>query len=261
MICLLSIVTASLPGSLWAQDPGDVREWRSRGKSVEAMILGVEGNQVILQPYSPVKVPLESLSESDQAFAKAWQERHQKDQELLAQARLAEIYSAEAIKPLQGNLTKLDRSERVAELEKYEIEKPENLRVIGYYFSNAGAPNDRYLPEVNKTYTRLRKRTNVFEIIYVSVDDSEKALEASIKGNGVEFPVFDFVLGRRIPFFGTIYKGMIPQLVIVDKDGKVLADSLVAKDSPPNFAEALKVLEKQVRIARREVEGEVDDLE
>lgn len=258
---LLSLTGWMLVASVWAQDRDDVREWRSRGKTLEAMILGVEGNNVILQPYSPVKVPLGSLSEADQAFAKAWKERHQKEQELLAKARLAEIYSAEGIKPLQGNLTKLDLTDRVAKMEKYEIEKPENLRVIGYYFSNASAPNDRYLPQVNETYGRLRKRTDVFEIIYVSMDDSDKALEASVKGNGVAFPVFDFVLGRRTPFFGTIFKRVVPQLVIVDTSGKVLADSFSDQNSPPNFVETLKVLEREVRAARREVEGEADSAE
>ncbi len=248
----LLALSIALPGS-FAQDetPPEVQEWRSKkGSKLKAMILDVdEGGTITFQTYKPTKVPLKALREEDQAAVRAWQKRQAQEKEWIRQGYLTEVYKDPAMSILKESLRKVEKGKLVP----YEPKNAENLQVIAFYF-NKEFPDDQFINVLSDAYRKLHRRTDTFEVVYVTLGNSEKDVISYIEQKKVEFPVLDPVVANAIRrhTVGQRFKGTYPQLVVVNRMADLLADSNKDNENKSQFQDALEGMEDAVKKAMRE---------
>jgi len=99
-------------------------------------------------------------------------------------------------------------------------------KYYAFYFSAHWCPPCRkFTPELVAFYNSMQRQTDDFEVIFVSSDRSEKEMADYMRGAGMRFFALDY--GKRGDARAiTRYAGRgIPCLVVVDRNGKVVADS------------------------------------
>lgn len=96
-----------------------------------------------------------------------------------------------------------------------------------YYASNASEECRKFTPELIKFYAENRKTSSI-EIIFVSLDKTEKEMTEQIKAMSIPFPIVDF---KEISKCGiTKFAGQeLPSLVLLDKEGNIIADCYEGK--------------------------------
>lgn len=251
-VILLGLAVTAFGGVLLAQEsPEDVREFRSKsGTRMKAMVVGIDpSGKVLLQRYAPSAVSLKSLSPEDQAYVREWQERHAKEQEFIRDGWLNERYRDPGITILKGTMRTLEDGK----WKPYEPANVENLRYVAYYFTKEWE-EDRFIKSVSDTYKKLRKRYDTVEVVYLTLGKSDEAVRNYIEEKDVEFPVLDPSASGllRTDAVGALFKGTYPQLVVVDRQANVKADSFVGKNEASTFSETLEAFEKLARDAARE---------
>ncbi|MEI6425632.1 MAG: thioredoxin family protein [Lentisphaerota bacterium] len=96
-----------------------------------------------------------------------------------------------------------------------------------YYSSNASEECRKFTPELIKFYGENKKSASI-EIIFVSLDKTEKEMTEQIKAMSIPFPIVDF---KEIAKSGiTKFAGQeLPSLILLDKEGNVIADCYEGK--------------------------------
>jgi hypothetical protein len=250
-ISLITLSATVLIATGDERSPAKVHEFRSKsGSKMKAIVLGTDDSgKVLLQPYAPKAVPLESLHPDDQAFAKAEQERLAKEAEFIRQGWLDLHYADQGISTLKDSLRLLSKD---GEWVPYEPEDVEKLRYVAYYF-NKEHEEDKFIAELSDAYRKMRKRSPHVEVVYVSIGNSDKAVRDYVKSKKFEFPVYDPRLRgllNQSPIIST-FKSVYPQLVVVDRQAQVKADSFKGRNEKSDHRGALETLEKLVREASR----------
>lgn len=234
-----------------AQAPPEVREFRSQsGSRLKAMIIGMDpSGKALLQPYTAKAVPLNSLSEEDQAYINAWKERKAKEQSWIEEGEMASFYADPGVSLLRGNLRKLQDGN----WQPYETANPVGLHYVAYYFSKEHL-DDQFILEMSETYEKLRKRSDLFEIVYITLGTSDQAVKDYVKEKEFAFPVLDpssiGVVNESV--VGGLFKGSYPQMVVIDRKAAVQVDSFRGKDETPQLMDTLEQLEKLVIKATRD---------
>ena len=251
-ISLITLSTTILFSSGDEKPAPKVHEFRSKsGSKMKAMVLGTdETGKVLLQPYAPRAVPLESLHPDDQEFAKSEQERLAKEAEFIRKGWLDFHYADPGISTLKDSLRLLSKD---GEWVPYEPEDVEKLRYVAYYF-NKEHDEDKFISELSDAYRKMRKRSPHIEVVYVSIGNSDQAVRDYVKLKKFEFPVYDPRLRgllNQSPII-TTFKSVYPQLVVVDRLAQVKADSFKGRNEKSDYRGALETLEKLVRDATRE---------
>lgn len=197
------------------------RTWtNSSGKAIEAELVelkGAAGSEVAVlkmangQTYD---VPLASLSDTDQAFARE------------AAAEMAKSPAAEPGKPsvfkdvLDGKLVAVD-GRRVV---KYEM--AEEPQYYAFYFSASWCgPCREFTPKLISFYNENPNAKKTFEVIFVSRDNSENAMEDYMTGDNMPWPAVKYRNVERLDEVRKYAGNGIPCLVLVDREGKVVSDS------------------------------------
>ena len=119
-------------------------------------------------------------------------------------------------------------SESGKSVKKYEMEaEPE---MYAFYFSAHWCPPCRaFTPKLVEFYNANAGKKTKFEVIFVSSDHDEKAMEEYMKEVSMPWPAVSFRSVDRLKEI-TKYSGSgIPCLVLVDREGKVLSDSYEGK--------------------------------
>jgi len=94
-----------------------------------------------------------------------------------------------------------------------------------YFSAHWCGPCRKFTPELVAFYNAMSKQTDNFEVIFVSSDRSEADMQEYIRSSGMRFPALDYYK-RRSATAITRYAGRgIPCLVVVDRRGRVVADS------------------------------------
>lgn len=214
LCCCLALFTAMAVPTLSA------RTWtNNQGKTIEADFVSLEGDTVILKASSgqTYDVRLATLSEADQAFAK----------EQAANPPVAsENTSAEAPsifkELLEGKLVAVE-GKRVA---KYEM--AEEPQYYAFYFSASWCgPCKAFTPKLVSFYKENSEAKKTFEVIFMSRDQSGGDMEDYMKEDGMPWPAVRFRDADRIDEIKKYLGRGIPCLVLVDRQGKVIADSYV----------------------------------
>ena len=116
-------------------------------------------------------------------------------------------------------------------LVRFDDEALEKKKLIALYFSAHWCPPCRkFTPQLVEYYNRVEPQHPEFEIIFVSFDRSQFAMETYMREANMPWPAIDFA---KVPGKEAIrkYAGEgIPCLVLVDASGKVISDSFAGKE-------------------------------
>lgn len=198
----------------------EMRIWTSAsGKTLEATFVEQKFDQVILR--SPagemIKIRLNQLSSADQIYVGNLK---------IASPGLpaAGAKSAAESKPIPPALEEL--LGRRLEGVKGKRMSPADLagKKIGIYFSASWCPPCRaFTPELVKAYNQLRTDGKPFEVVLVTSDQTEAAMEKYMKSHEMPWVAVPFgdkhieVLKKKFAVTG------IPKLVVIDDAGKTLS--------------------------------------
>ena len=113
-------------------------------------------------------------------------------------------------------------------LSAYYDEELNRKKIYGLYFSAHWCPPCRkFTPKLVEYYNKIAREHPEFEIVFLSADKTPEAMAAYIRETGMPWPAVEY---SKLPNMAELnkYAGSgIPDLVIVDGSGKVLADSFV----------------------------------
>lgn len=145
---------------------------------------------------------------------------------------------------LTNQLVKLDEDGK--KLVAYEIEKKPTKYYMFYYTASWCGPCKRFSPSLVKFYDESKPKSDEFEVILITSDDDEAAMENYASGSKMNWPhlKLSMVDGFRAKFQHP--GGGIPNLVLTDLEGKIIKSSYEGKNymGPDVVLEHLKKLIK-----------------
>ena len=99
-------------------------------------------------------------------------------------------------------------------------------KLIALYFSGHWCPPCRkFTPELVEFYNRVAPQHPEFEVLFVSVDHSDFAMQSYMREANMPWPAIDYSrISAKESITKYVGKG-VPCLVLVDASGKVLSDS------------------------------------
>lgn len=213
------------------------RTWTNQsGKTIEADFVKLEGETLHLRSGTgqTYQVPLASLSEADQTYA-----REQSSATASAAAPAGEASVFQEL--IDGKLVAVN-GKRVA---KYEM--GEEPQYYAFYFSASWCgPCKAFTPKLISFYNGNPSAKKTFEVIFMSRDRSENAMEDYMAGDQMPWPAVRFRDADRIDEIKKYMGRGIPCLVLVDREGKVIADSYV----DGNYVGPTSVMEKMGELAQ-----------
>jgi nucleoredoxin len=148
------------------------------------------------------------------------------NQLLKQRARVVTQGSADAIAAAaKGNLVRLQNGNLVS----YYDEELAPKHIYGLYFSaHWCGPCRKFTPQLVAYYYQIAHDNPEFEIIFVSADKSAEGMAAYMRESGMPWPAIEYNKLANVPTLQKYAGKGIPDLVIVDASGKVLADSYVS---------------------------------
>jgi nucleoredoxin len=148
------------------------------------------------------------------------------NQLLKQRARVVTQGSADAIAgAAKGNLVRLQNGNLVSCYDEELAPK----RIYGLYFSaHWCGPCRKFTPQLVAYYNQIAHDHPEFEIIFVSADKSADGMATYMRETGMPWPAIEYSKLASVPALQKYAGKGIPDLVIVDASGKVLADSFVS---------------------------------
>lgn len=215
LITLLSIaLTSSMSARTWTD---------SKGRSMEAELLKVEDSEAVFLMSSGMRTrfAIADLSDADQKFIK----------ESAAETEAASPAAQASTELEETKLTKWLNTRLVARdgkrVKRFRESKVPQSDYIAFYYSASWCPPCKaFTPKLVDFYNEKRGKHDNFELVYVSSDSNEEAQEKYMVDYEMPWPAVDYddVKNKMV----REYAGSgIPCLVVVDRDGNVLADSYV----------------------------------
>lgn len=216
IIALLTIVLTSISFA---------RTWTDqKGRSMEADLIRVEDGDAVFQMSNGMRTrfAIADLSDEDQSYIT---ENHvAKDASSTAAAEeTSELEETALTKWLDSRLVALD-GKRVKRFRDSKIPQAE---YIAFYYSASWCPPCRkFTPKLVDFYNENREEHENFELVYVSSDSNEEAQEKYMEDYEMPWPAVKY--GNAKDKIVRKYAGKgIPCLVVVDRQGEVIADSYV----------------------------------
>jgi nucleoredoxin len=147
------------------------------------------------------------------------------NQLLKQRARVVEHGSTNGIAGVaKGNLVRLQNGNLVSCYDEELAPK----QIYGLYFSAHWCPPCRkFTPQLVAYYNQIAHDHPEFEIIFVSADKSAEDMATYMRESGMPWPAIEYGKLANVPALQKYAGRGIPDLVIVDASGKVLADSFV----------------------------------
>ncbi len=147
------------------------------------------------------------------------------NQLLKQRAQVVAHGSADAIAgAAKGNLVRLQNGNLVSCYDEELASK----QIYGLYFSAHWCPPCRkFTPQLVAYYNQIVHDHPEFEIIFVSADKSAEDMATYMRESAMPWPAIEYGKLANVPALQKYVGRGIPDLVIVDASGKVLADSFV----------------------------------
>jgi nucleoredoxin len=148
------------------------------------------------------------------------------NQLLKQRARVVTQGSADAIAgAAKGNLVRFKNGNLVSCYDEELAPK----QIYGLYFSaHWCGPCRKFTPQLVAYYNQIAREHPEFEIIFVSADKSAAGMAAYMRESSMPWPAIEYSKLANVPALQKYAGRGIPDLVIVDASGKVLADSYVS---------------------------------
>ena len=124
----------------------------------------------------------------------------------------------------RGNMVRLQNGNLVSSYDEELAPK----QIYGLYFSAYWCgPCRKFTPQLVAYYNQITHDHPEFEIIFVSADKSADGMATYMRESGMPWPAIEYGKVANVPALQRYAGRGIPDLVIVDASGKVLADSFV----------------------------------
>lgn len=202
------------------------RTWtRSDGKTADLELIKVSGEKGAkigtfkMRNGQTVDLAASSLSESDAKFLEEWKS----DAALAAEVEKATASVFDEI--LEGNLEKLSGRS----LKRYKPETKPNKYYLFYYTASWCPPCQKFTPDLVKFYKKHQSQLDAFEIVLISSDRDEKAMEGYAKDKKMVWPHLKL---SKVDRFKRTFKHPgrgIPNLVLTDLEGNLIKTSYEGK--------------------------------
>jgi nucleoredoxin len=152
--------------------------------------------------------------------------QHQVEQQRLA-APAASVANANALYPsLKGDLVCWHNGT----VNHFDDQALEKKKLIALYFSaHWCAPCRKFTPQLVDYYNRVAAQHPEFEIVFVSNDRSQFAFETYLKETQMPWPAIDYQKVSSKSAINQFAGSGIPDLVLLDANGKVVSDSFAGK--------------------------------
>jgi nucleoredoxin len=125
----------------------------------------------------------------------------------------------------KGNMVRLQNGNLVSCYDEELAPK----QIYGLYFSaHWCGPCRKFTPQLVAYYNQIAHDHPEFEIIFVSADKSADGMATYMRETGMPWPAIEYSKLASVPALQKYAGKGIPDLVIVDASGKVLADSFVS---------------------------------
>jgi nucleoredoxin len=193
-------------------------------------LLDVLGSGKYTAPREEIEKARRQREEQNQQRALATE--REKQFNTLHQSQLARQRAAATTAPsadlitqmLKGNLVRCQNGL----LTSYYDEELNRKKIYGLYFSaHWCAPCRKFTPQLVEYYNRVARDHPEFEIIFMSADKTADAMAAYMRDTGMPWPAVDYAKLSNMTALNKYLGSGIPDLVIIDGAGKVLADSYV----------------------------------
>ncbi len=141
------------------------------------------------------------------------------------QASAAAQSAVDTITPvLKGNLVRCQNGL----LTSYYDEELNRKKIYGLYFSAHWCqPCRKFTPQLVAYYNKVAREHPEFEIIFLSADKTPDAMAAYMKDTAMPWPAVEYSKLTSLSALQKFAGSGIPDLVIIDSSGKVLADSYI----------------------------------
>ena len=124
----------------------------------------------------------------------------------------------------RGNMVRLQNGNLVSSYDEELAPK----QIYGLYFSAYWCgPCRKFTPQLVAYYNQITHDHPEFEIIFVSADKSADGMATYMRESGMPWPAIEYGKLANVPALQKYAGKGIPDLVVVDASGKVLADSFV----------------------------------
>ncbi len=230
-----------LTAFLSASSFGEFRTWtREDGKTASlelSEVKGAAGAKVgVFQMRNgrSVEIPASSLSDDDARLIEQWAN---KPDLVAAKKSIFDEF-------LEGNLEKFDGRS----LKRYrpEAEQMPTQYYLFYYTASWCPPCQKFTPSLVKFYDEARPKHPEFEIVLITSDQDDRAMNAYAEEKGMNWPHLKRTKVERFKKEFPHPGGGIPNLVLTDLDGKILKTSYVngEYDGPTSVMQHLEGLLK-----------------
>lgn len=210
-----AVAGSALEEREWANDKGQTFRGEMVGFRTEG---GWEYVSVRRSDGRFFEISLEDLSPADQEYARG------------QSARFAAVSSSAAPPPALTSFEKSAREHLVVfngkRFEDWESESRPEFYAL-YFSAGWCGPCRRFTPDLVDFYDRYHDRYGNFEVIFVSSDRSEEDMAGYMEDAEMPWPAVEFSRKQRARSLTRHAERGIPNLVVVDRDGKVLAKSYV----------------------------------
>ncbi|WOO40978.1 thioredoxin-like domain-containing protein [Rubellicoccus peritrichatus] len=213
-LSLIFIINVSVQARVWTD---------SEGRSMEADFVQTQqtadGTMVVFRKDDGMRYqfPLSKLSAEDQKLIK---EGGVKKVEEPTTPKLRDKTSFE--EAISSNLVQLD-GRRLKGVSSDAMEPKEYYAI--YYSAHWCPPCRKFTPKLVNFYKKQKRKHDDFEIIFVSSDRSEEAMEEYMEETSMRWFALDYDKKKRARDLTQFSGKGIPCLVVVDKDGNVLSHS------------------------------------
>jgi thiol-disulfide isomerase/thioredoxin len=103
---------------------------------------------------------------------------------------------------------------------------PREPRFLALYFGAEWcAPCHAFLPDLKQVHAALRVAGADTEVVYVSLDSSEAEMRRYMRRQSMPWPAIDYRRLRALPAIRALGGPAPPNLVLLDRDGSVLASA------------------------------------
>ena len=106
--------------------------------------------------------------------------------------------------------------------------------VIALYYSSYGPHCQDFAPQLIDFYREAIRKYPHFQLVmfcrHAPVYASDEAMEKYIVGAGMDWPVLTFPNSADVPLVRQFATGSVPNLVVLDADGNVLAGTIPGED-------------------------------
>lgn len=214
----LFLIAALMTSTLHAE----YRTWtRGDGKTAELELVGIsgEGDAVKgtfkMRNGQSIDLAASDLLEVDAELVRAWEPE---SKGALAVSVFDEI--------LEGNLEKLDGKS----LKRYSLENKPTKYYLFYYTASWCGPCQKFTPSLVKFYDENKPSSDEFEIILITSDRDDDAMEGYAKSKGMNWPHLKLSKVKKFKKeFHHPGRG-IPNLVLTDLEGNLIKTSYVGKN-------------------------------